>query len=503
MAIDVTEDLIRAVTTKDKALSDGRTLSKKGAFKNTFRTDDTSLLWSQCQGSGAKPYELSVDLAGDAPTIRCSCPVKPPPCKHTLGLLVHFVEQAAKFKVGEPPADLVEKRAKNLDRAEKRAEAATKPKEVNVAALKKKSEAQRKALDDLLEPLLLDAVKGGLATIDAKRATKLADQAKQLNDAYLPGAAERLRRIAALAVPPELEEDDDDEVYYQAREPGDDLPDGERHRLIARHITRLWAMLKKGRQFLDDKLEEGESQGDADAVVEELLGRVWKLDELKAAGYVKQSIQIMELAYERYDDHVRHERIEQSWLFDLGDGAVYVDRTYRPLDRLDRMKEGESYEKPLQITEAALYPGFVNKRIRWELAARKSRGVELSDFDAIHAKALPALDAAVPKFKEQIKNPLAPDDAVLLLSVGDVRKTKSALLLVDPKGAKLVLKDSPLARYRSLGNFEAAAAASLGERGSLERPASALVRLYLGTDDAIYGQPLALIVGTNHVRVGM
>jgi hypothetical protein len=503
MAIDVTEDLIRAVTTKDKALSDGRTLSKKGAFKNTFRTEDTSLLWSQCQGSGAKPYELSIDLAGDAPTIRCSCPVKPPPCKHTLGLLVHFLDQAASFKVGEPPADLVEKREKNLGRAEKRAEAAAKPKEVNVAALKKKSEAQRKALDELLEPLLLDAVKGGLATIDKKRATKLAEQARQLNDAYLPGAAERLRRIAALAVPPELEEDDDDDVYYQAREPGDDLPDGERHRLIARHVTRLWAMLRKGRQFLDDKLEEGESQGDADAVVEELLGRVWKLDELKAAGYALQNVQLLELAYERYDDHVRQERIEQSWLFDLGSGAVYVDRTYRPLDRLDRMKEGESYEKPLQIAEAALYPGFVNRRIRWEIAARKSRSIELADFDAIHEKALPALDVAIPRFKEQIKNPLAPDDAVLLLSVADVRKTKTGLVLVDPKGGKLVLKDSPLARYRSLGNFEAAAACSLAESGKLVRPASALVRLYLGTDDAIYGQPLALVAGTKHVRVGM
>src|SRR5688500_7571654 len=110
MAIEVSEDLIRAVTTKDKALSDGRTLAKKGAFKNLFRTGDGSLLWGQCQGSGSKPYELSIDLAGDAPTIRCSCPVKPPPCKHTLGLLVHFLEQAPKFQEGEPPADLLEKR---------------------------------------------------------------------------------------------------------------------------------------------------------------------------------------------------------------------------------------------------------------------------------------------------------------------------------------------------------------------------------------------------------
>ena len=76
MPVEVSEDVIRAVTTKDKALSDGRTLSKKGAYKNLHRLADGSLLWGQCQGSGAKPYELSIDLGGDNPTLRCSCPVK-------------------------------------------------------------------------------------------------------------------------------------------------------------------------------------------------------------------------------------------------------------------------------------------------------------------------------------------------------------------------------------------------------------------------------------------
>ncbi|MBX3229413.1 MAG: hypothetical protein KIT84_17655 [Labilithrix sp.] len=501
MAVEVSEDLIRAVTTKEKALSDGRTLSKKGAFKNVFKTEDGTLLWGQCQGSGAKPYELSVDLGGDAPTLRCSCPVKPPPCKHTLGFLVHFLEQAPKFKAAEPPADLVEKRAKSAVRAEKRAEASAKPKEANVAAQKKKSEAQRKAIDDLLEPLLLDAVKNGIGAIDKKRAAKLIEQARQLNDAYLPGAAERLRRIAALAAPEK--HDDDEDVYYQLREPGDDLPDEERHRLMTRHVTRLWAMVRKGRKYLDEKLDEGESQDDADAVVEELLGRVWKLDELKASGHAKQKLELLELAYERYDDHVRDERIEQSWLLDLGDGTIYVDRTFRPTDRMDKMKEGESYEKPLLIADAAIYPGFVNKRIRWEIGARKSRNVEVADFDRIHERAV-TLDAALPKFKEQIKNPLAPDDAVFLLRVKDVRKTARGLALVDAKGAKLSLADSVLARYRSLGNLEMAAGAAQDASGALKQPASMLVRLYVGlADEAIHGQPLALIVGTNHVRVGM
>jgi uncharacterized Zn finger protein len=500
MAIEVSEDLLRAIATKDKALSDGRTLSKKGAFKGIHVTADGSLLWGLCQGSGAKPYELSIDLLGQSPTIRCTCPVKPPPCKHTLGLLVHFLEQRTRFVAAEPPSELLEKRAKNVERAEKRSEAAAKPKEVDKSALEKKTKAQQQGLG-LLEQLVLDAVKGGLATFDKKRAAKLIEQARQMNDAYLPGAAERLRRLAALA----SSDKSDDDVYYQLREPGADLPDDLRYRLMERHLTRLWAMVKRGQKYLEEKLEEGESQDEADAVVEELLGRVWKLDELRAKGHVKRDVELLELAYERYDDRVRDERVEQSFLLDLGGGAVYVDRTFRPSAALDRTKEQESYDKPLQISEAVIYPGFVNKRIRWELAARRSRKIDVADYDRVHHAALPALDAAVARLKEQLRNPLAPDDAVLLVRVRDVRQGKAELYAVDEKGAQLVLRDSPLARYRSLGNLAMAAGAALDPRtGGLEQPASLLVRFYVGlADEAIYGQPLALVVGPRHVRLGM
>jgi uncharacterized Zn finger protein len=497
MPIEVSEDLIRGIATKDKALSDGRTLAKKGAFKNLYKLEDGSLLWGQCQGSGAKPYELSIDLGGDNPTIRCSCPVKPPPCKHTLGLLVHFLDKGTAFGVAAPPAELLEKRSKNQERAEKRTEAATKPKEVDKGASDKKTRIQKDGLA-LLEQLVLDAVKGGLGTFDAKRATKLIEQARQMNDAYLPGAAERLRRIAALASATK----DDDDVYYQLKEPGWDLADDLRHRLMARHVTRLWAMVRRGQKHLEDKLEEGESQDEADAVVEELLGRVWKLEELRAKGNAKKDLELLELAYERFDDGVREERIEQSWLLHLGDGTVYVERTFRPSAALDKMKEGESYEKPLQIADAVVYPGFVNRRVRWDLAARKSRKLELRDFGRVHEVALASFDLAVAKLKEQLKNPLAPDEAVVLVRVKDIRKTKDGLVAIDEKGTKLALKDSPLARYRALGNLEMAAGGAQDRIG--KEPTSLLLRLYVGiADEAIFGQPLSLIVGTSHVRLGM
>jgi hypothetical protein len=361
----------------------------------------------------------------------------------------------------------------------------------------KKTRAQREGLA-LLEQLVTDLVKGGLATLDEKRAGKLVEQARQMNDAYLPGAAEKLRRIAALAFEGEL------------REPGADLPDELRFRLMTRHLTRLWAMVRRAQQFLDasslaaPKHDGQRGHDETFAVVEELLGRVFKLDELRARGRAKHGLELFEIAYERYDDRVREERIEQSFLVDLGSAAVYVDRALRPLAALGRTKEKESFDKPLSVADGVVYPGFLNRRIRWEVSAHEPRSVVREDFDRIHAAAHAALEPAIAALKEQLKNPLSPDDGVVLVRAKHVRSSGGGLALVDPAGATLLLRDSPLARYRSLGNLAMAAGAALSNDGTLEQPASLLLRLYVDLEShAIHGQPLSLVVGTNHVRLGM
>jgi hypothetical protein len=481
LPIEVNEGLLRAIALKDKTISDGRSLSAKGAYQNTARNADLSLLWGQCQGSAL--YTPSIDLDGDKPIPRCSCPVKPPPCKHVLGLIVHFIEQPARFKVAEPPADLLEKRSKAQERAEKRVEAAAKPPKVNKAALAKKTSAQQDALT-LLEKLVVDLAAGGLANLDSKKAARLAEQGRQLNDAYLKGAAVAVGRVAALATP-------------DSGEPGADLPDDLRWRLMARHVVRLWAMVRKGRAHLDAKLEEGESQSEADAVVEELLGHDWKLSELKEKGFTRNTLELVELAYERFDDAVRGERFEQSYLLELSDGAVYVDLNMRPMSALDKTKEKESYDGVLAVSEAAVYPGFVNRRVRWEISAVKRRPAEGADWTRAHAAALPSIEAAVAKYKEQIKNPLAPGEAVALIRAAQFQSTAAGTVLVDAKDRRLVLRDSPVARAKTAALLEVAGGGTAG-------PTSLLARLGVGlADNAIAAQPLALLTGERLLRLCM
>src|SRR6266567_4870768 len=46
-------------------------------------------LWGYCQGSGATPYQVCVDLAEPA-AFRCTCPSRRFPCKHAVGLLLRW-----------------------------------------------------------------------------------------------------------------------------------------------------------------------------------------------------------------------------------------------------------------------------------------------------------------------------------------------------------------------------------------------------------------------------
>ena len=92
--------------------------------------------WGECQGSAREPYRTQVDLAG--PAFRCSCPSRKFPCKHALGLMLAYLDKPDAFKERQPPEELVAKREKQVERAQKKAEEPDKPRKVNVAAQAKK-----------------------------------------------------------------------------------------------------------------------------------------------------------------------------------------------------------------------------------------------------------------------------------------------------------------------------------------------------------------------------
>src|SRR5262249_13086898 len=160
-------------------------------------------------------------------------------------------------------------------------------------------------------------------------------------DAYLPGAMHVLRQLVLVGRDEELSDD-------------------ERTARGAELIARLWATVRKGHDYLDGKLAGDESQAEADAVIEDVRGKTWQRSELKEKGYFKRNLSLLELAFEATDSPARRERVEVSHLVELTDGTVYQAIAYRPFKGMQFIPEQPSYSQPLQITEAAVYPGFIN-----------------------------------------------------------------------------------------------------------------------------------------------
>src|SRR5262245_58072428 len=179
------------------AAKNGRGLVLKNKLADLHLSDDGTLLFGACQGSGKQPYQVSCDFARpDQPTYRCTCPSRQFPCKHCLGLMYAYA-QGKKFTPAPVPPDLQAKREKLAARAEKKAAEPDKPKQVNQAALAKKVKAQLAGID-VLEKLTHDLVRLGIGNMNAKLAAQMRKQADQLGDAYLPGARAALYRYLQL-----------------------------------------------------------------------------------------------------------------------------------------------------------------------------------------------------------------------------------------------------------------------------------------------------------------
>lgn len=508
MSVNLTEQTIVAMVPNDKALLDGRGLIKKGALKKLAKNEDGSLVFGLCQGTGKLPYEVSMDLATgtDRPTLRCSCPSRQFPCKHQISLMLAFVASGTAFPVQEPPAGLLEKRSKLFERAEKKAAAPAKeaaPRKVDKAAQAKKAREQGEALDTL-ETFVLDLVAAGLGGLTDNSVKAIDNQAKRMADADMRGASATLQRLSAL-------------IASDGRAKGGDVQAGEgrgiseaRQAKIGLLVTQLWVTLRKGRKVIEGKLDEGVSQAEADAQVESVLGRAWKLPELKEAGYWVTDRTLIELAHERSDDPVTDFQSASGFLLDLADGSIVEEQTSLPASAIKfGGKLRSSRAGVVTVKEAALYPGeVVNRRIRWDDKLSDNvaeRPRTPADYAALHA-ASRSLEVLTKLFRGQLKNPLQPSDAVVLMSVGRIGTVDGTLVADDNTGARIALRDregsafpTALTLRTAVGGFGPDGAAK-----AHEGPFSLVLRLFFDARErAVFGQPLALIAGTRHLRLGM
>ncbi len=403
------------------AADNGKKLSSSGSFSSLKKTEDGTLYWAECEGSGRNPYRVSIDWSNpDEPVCRCTCPSRQFPCKHALGLMFEQLE-GKKFEVADIPQDIAEKRAKQAARVLKKESETSKPKNVNTSALKKKLTQQLEGLC-VAEKMVNDLLNSGLGTLSGTAAKNFEKLASELGNSYLTGPQISFMRIAFLVHKIQNNPESSDSLYAE----------------VLRILVALRSTIKKSKVFLSDKINDENLMLD-DSVLFEALGGIWKLEDLKAIGSYKENASIVQLAFDASFDEVKKEYVERGWWIDLNDGKIYQSLNLRPLKALKHIPGDDSSFDLLKVPELYIYPGEGNNRIRWE----KHESVDLSekDYTKVLALSYESIVAAVKRTKEIIKNTLAPKYYAVLVPIKRVGMVKDKFVLEDQSGDRIVLKD--------------------------------------------------------------
>lgn len=184
--LQLTEEQVLTLAPDESSRKSGKELSNPSKWVTKGASEQA--LWGECQGSGSKPYQAQVDLAGMA--FKCSCPSRKFPCKHGVGLLLLYARQPAAFTTGVPPAWVSEWLEKRAEKEEKKAEKKDKP--VDEAAQAKRMQAREQGVEDGMAELLLwikDIIRNGIIGIPEKDASFFTNMARRMVDAKAPGLA--------------------------------------------------------------------------------------------------------------------------------------------------------------------------------------------------------------------------------------------------------------------------------------------------------------------------
>ena len=427
--IDIDELFVDGQAPNANAIKNGRALLAKRKFVALCKDKDETILFGECSGSGRSNYACSCDFQDAAkPVYRCSCPSRQFPCKHCLGLMYSYVDGKS-FSVAEIPDDIREKREKIKVRSEKKKVNAAKPKKVNKTALKKKITSQLKGLE-LLEQLTHELIRAGMGNMNAKLASRIEVQAKQLGNAYLPGAQAALHSYTRLFV----ENDGHFSAEVSARK---------REAVFTEamdQLTRLSSLVKQGRKYLSDRAADPNLSPVTESPIAAWLGHAWQLSELKAAGMSEENAELIQLAFSSTDDPTRREYVDTGVWMNLRSGDIQLTQNFRPYKAASYIKSEDSFFKIAQIPELCIYPGKVNPRIRWD--CETSRQITAKDLEKAQSHGHENFEKVLKATKSNLKSPLANKRPIAALKYAKISRVGDDLVMEDKQGKRIVFTEN-------------------------------------------------------------
>lgn len=428
--IDITAEFINQFAGKSSAVSNGKSLASKNSFTQLNITEDQTLIFGSCKGSGKIPYNCSVDFSEKGnPIARCSCPSRQIPCKHAIGLLFCYL-LGKEFTKQAIPEDISIKRDKIKKKEEKKLEQKEeKPKEFTKAkatAAIKKCRAQLEGVT-LGEKILHNIVLAGVHSLDKKNEKLYITQIKELGNYYIGGIQASFNELILLCSKAQKEQNFTDCIDQ---------------------INYTYALLKKAKTYLQSKINDYEAfpkmtETAKDAMlkspIEEQIGYAWKLSELQEHELFKQNVELIQAAFHSYEDMARKQYIDEGVWMELSSGEIYRTYNYRPFRAQNYIKEEDSFFSVLLTEELYLYPGEKNPRARWEKSTY--REVLPQDLKNVKKFAGNHFLEIIKQVKSQIKNQLSDKNPIYALHVAKISSNnENEVAIFDETGTGIPLE---------------------------------------------------------------
>lgn len=424
---------IETQAVNENALKNGRSIFQKGQFLHLYQSEDETFYMGECQGSGAKAYTTSVDFVEEQhPVFRCNCPSRQFPCKHSIALL-YAIEKKRGFSTMDIPEDILKKRERLKKRKDGNEEVSQEPpKKTKKTANNKRLESQLKGIE-IAMLMVKDIASMGLAAFTNSKEADYEAIAKQMSDHYIPGVQKQILQL-----------------IYEGKRIRQSETCAEYDKLI-KQIIDLQVFLKKAQAYLMKKIEQKPCEKE-EAVLEEKLGHVWKLKELKEEGWYVENQELIQLGFRvRFDEALQEYQEEGFWfVFPLGE--VHKTINIRPKKALKYTKEEDSFLDCLITPCLYMYPGQRNRRIRWE-EAFTIRSIQIEDRIQMKKQALSSLPAILKDIKNQLKNPMADEEQAVLVGYHAIKQAGDVFVLIDHDGNKLPLTSMEETSLHALENL--------------------------------------------------
>lgn len=472
--MEIKESWIAEQAVNANALKNAKALVQSGKFVRLVRSEDDTFYMGECQGSGSSNYTTSADFLDPAhPVFRCSCPSRQFPCKHSLGLLYAIAQKAA-FETGAIPEDILRKRerlAKRSTQPETEAEPPqAKPKKTKKTANKKRWLKQLEGLD-VCDRMLRDLVRSGVSAFVNNSLKDYEALAKQMNDYYLPGIQRQLVTLIAAARTAQTSEGTYDVVFTE--------------------LLRLNQTVKQGRQYLNKKLQDQpvtlEEKG-----IEEGLGTIWNLSDLKEQGFEIGEQSLIQLGFRVRYDSAHQETVEEGFWFVHPLNEIHKTIHIRPKKAEKYIREEDSVLMKIKAPAVYLYPGAGNRRLRYE-ETRTTEPLNGDDYARIRQAAGETLETVIKDVKNKLKNPFVKNEVAALVAYAEIRRQDEGFVMVDRQGEALAL--SPLEGMSLM------ALTALPEQKLLADQCALLLFSYEAQTHRLIAKPMSLISAEHIVRL--